>query len=963
MSEVITTEQANTRLTINPITRIVAPKYRNTEAVYVAKGDHNSVCLAFEIPRYVDGYDMSAEENIIHIHFANMDGEDKTKVSKGFSEAKSITVEKDDTSQEEVVSFLWVLTKEATRYAGLVSFGITFERYDTVDGEAQEVYSWSTKPYGKTIVWDSMDNSSATVEREYDYLVDTVNAIVSASMDSKVTEAGRIIDEKISNAGKEIDRKLTEAEKQAHLSKSYAIGETGIRDGEGADNAKHYASLSEEHEKNAKVTAEALKDTLTKAGNAIALASSLEKGEAENSFQQVGSNTVTGISLSDKEINFVSFDSATNVLTLNTDDTFFDYNSIFAFRITNLNLRTYVDIVRVLESRKVGDNWEFTIFSPIEELNLGTPNRLTISAIINDESVVSKNNIALFEGSYSAGKESLSAGYKALALAPFSLAIGWGACAGALGGIAIGHNARVLDNYGIAIATDSLAGYCAFAGMAFTKALGMYSASFSWYGNSSGDKSFTANDHTEARAENSSAFGLYTVANVKDQFVNGRFNIIDENEEFAEITGNGTGINSRSNARTLDWKGNEWLAGRVRVGTNKELLPTENEVRGLILESKNDYANSIKSDGVSGNLVKIDDISPTARKIKVNTQASKVIATSKNLLDLNRQFTRSNCTVLSSNSVQVNIQNGYYATLYPYYLHNLLQELDGQTITLSIAEGTTGYLTLYVSYVEGGGKEARSNSGETSVSLTLDHQGKTVKQLEIRLHRRGVAFTDTETVIEDIQLEIDDRTDFAKPHSEIYKIFDVVSGECEVDSLGTAMTILPDSTSAEIEVVYNVDTKKYVDNAIDKIGNPEASSPITVDSAMSDTSTNPVQNKVVKKYVDKAIEKIKIPEPTTLALAMTTSSDYVLSASNWSSTTDEGEEYHFIDIFDITLPSSNNITIEMDTANNASIIERKASIEASLFVTTSPDNAIRVIALTKPVIDIPVNIAVIYEEG
>ena len=537
-----------------------------------------------------------------------------------------------------------------------------------------------------------------------------------------------------------------------------------------------------------------------------------------------------------------------------------------------------------------------------------------------------------------------------------------------MAGIAIGHNAKVMANYGVAIGSDTEAGYGAFAGMAFTKALGNYSVGLSWYGKSLGDCSFTANEQTQALKKWATAFGLYTVANAINQFVFGKFNVIDENEEFAEIVGNGVSVNYRSNARTLDWKGNEWIAGRLRVGADHELLPTEKEVETMITkEVGSSSANTIKKTA-SGDFVRLEDVSPLSHTINTKcTTSDKVIATSKNLLDLSIKGVGSgNLTILDSNSIKTNIRNSYYAVLYPYYLNSLLQELDGHTITLSTSTSTSGYLTLYISYIDENGVtsgiEARSSIGDTSVSLTLDHQGKTIRQLEVRLHRRGVSFTDTETVIEDIQLEIGDRTDFAKPYSEIYQIADVVNGECEVDSLGTAMTILPDSTSAEVEVEYNVDTKKYVDEAIDKIGNPEASSPITVDSAMSDTSENPVQNKVVKEYVDEAIREIEIPEPSTSALAMTTSSDYILSASNWSSTTDEaGEEYHYIDIADITLPSSNNITIEMDTANNASILERKASIEASLFVTTL-NNVIRIIALTKPVIEIPINIAVIYEE-
>ena len=78
--------------------------------------------------------------------------------------------------------------------------------------------------------------------------------------------------------------------------------------------------------------------------------------------------------------------------------------------------------------------------------------------------------------------------------------------------------------------------------------------------------------------QNSFAFGEGVVANSKDQHVFGEYNVPDSNEtttakgEFVEIVGNGTGDEARSNARTLDWNGNEQLAGdlAVNVGTEKE---------------------------------------------------------------------------------------------------------------------------------------------------------------------------------------------------------------------------------------------------------------------------------------------------------------------------------------------------------------------------------------------------------
>lgn len=175
------TEDITTRLRINPVTKTIAPKYRTSKDVYVSKGDHNSVYIAFEMPRYVDGFDMASEENVIHIHYANIDSKDETKYSKGVSDAVNVKTETDETG-DEIVVFSWLIPNTATKYAGVLSIGVTFERYENVNNKVQEVYSWSTAPYGKIIVWDSMDNDAIVVEREYDYLVATCNAIVETAI-------------------------------------------------------------------------------------------------------------------------------------------------------------------------------------------------------------------------------------------------------------------------------------------------------------------------------------------------------------------------------------------------------------------------------------------------------------------------------------------------------------------------------------------------------------------------------------------------------------------------------------------------------------------------------------------------------------------------------------------------------------------------------------------------------------
>ena len=247
----------NTRLVINPVTRTIAPKYRNQKAVYVAKGDHNSVLINFEMPRYVDGYDMSAEENIIHIHYANIK-DNFCNVSRGFSDAVNVEIEKDN------IIFSWLVPNTATRYAGVVSIGVTFERYENVNGKTEEVYSWSTAPYGKTTVWDSLDNTAEVTEREYDYLVKTCNAIVSLALEGKISEVETTIDNKLSEAEAEINQTVEyvrihseTVEEKALEAESWCSGDTGTRVGEDTDNALYYCNKALECARNSEASANA----------------------------------------------------------------------------------------------------------------------------------------------------------------------------------------------------------------------------------------------------------------------------------------------------------------------------------------------------------------------------------------------------------------------------------------------------------------------------------------------------------------------------------------------------------------------------------------------------------------------------------------------------------------------------------------------------------------------------------
>ncbi|MBO7535763.1 MAG: hypothetical protein J6T34_01290 [Bacilli bacterium] len=109
----------------------------------------------------------------------------------------------------------------------------------------------------------------------------------------------------------------------------------------------------------------------------------------------------------------------------------------------------------------------------------------------------------------------------------------------------------------------------------------------------SGANSFAAGESSRATNSNSIALGktalatgsaalaegLGTKASSNNQHVQGKYNIEDNNNIYADIIGNGTADNARSNAATVDWNGNAWFAGDVSTGNPAIKLAKEKELK------------------------------------------------------------------------------------------------------------------------------------------------------------------------------------------------------------------------------------------------------------------------------------------------------------------------------------------------------------------------------------------------
>ena len=119
--------------------------------------------------------------------------------------------------------------------------------------------------------------------------------------------------------------------------------------------------------------------------------------------------------------------------------------------------------------------------------------------------------------------------------------------------------------------------------------------------NANGDSSHTEGYGTTASGDCSHAEGYGTTANHAAQHVFGEYNIADPSSatssqrgNYVEIVGNGTSTSARSNARTLDWDGNETLAGKLSLAnTTIDVTEADNGV------SSDTYTRLLFTDGSS----------------------------------------------------------------------------------------------------------------------------------------------------------------------------------------------------------------------------------------------------------------------------------------------------------------------------------------------------------------------------
>lgn len=145
----------DTHFKIDELTRHV--KNESEIKSMLVQYDHNSERFTFEVPRYVDGHDLSLC-NAVRVHYINIDKSKRTE-NRGVYEVTDLQICPDD---DEIVICSWLISNNATQLVGALYFVVQFACIE--DNEV--VYSWNTARYTGVVITDGIYNGD-DIEREY----------------------------------------------------------------------------------------------------------------------------------------------------------------------------------------------------------------------------------------------------------------------------------------------------------------------------------------------------------------------------------------------------------------------------------------------------------------------------------------------------------------------------------------------------------------------------------------------------------------------------------------------------------------------------------------------------------------------------------------------------------------------------------------------------------------------------
>lgn len=189
----------DSRFVIDADTRAIT--YTGETEMRLVQKDHNSERCTFEIPKVIDGHDMS-KCNVIRIHFVNISAEDPNITNPGLFEVDmtSFGPLSDDPSK---LTFSWLVCDDATQLVGTLSFVVELMCRNS-DNLVE--YAWHTGVYTGGVIERGIDNSNLILSSDKYY--DTLNTWIT-----QIKIAGQ------TTLDQTVERFVVEAEAQTEIYK------------------------------------------------------------------------------------------------------------------------------------------------------------------------------------------------------------------------------------------------------------------------------------------------------------------------------------------------------------------------------------------------------------------------------------------------------------------------------------------------------------------------------------------------------------------------------------------------------------------------------------------------------------------------------------------------------------------------------------------------------------------------
>lgn len=171
---------------VNPDTRKITISVKYSSVV----GDNGSQILTFGIQRYIDGYDIM-DCNDVAIHYNIISEEDGNILYSDVYQCDDLRISETD---ENVILVSWKLSKNATKFNGILSFTIKYSTtYVDEEDQVKEIYALQSRICEKLRIFTRVNNSQQVVEEYGDVLqqwkedLEKSKPTVNVSKDENVT--------------------------------------------------------------------------------------------------------------------------------------------------------------------------------------------------------------------------------------------------------------------------------------------------------------------------------------------------------------------------------------------------------------------------------------------------------------------------------------------------------------------------------------------------------------------------------------------------------------------------------------------------------------------------------------------------------------------------------------------------------------------------------------------------------